>query len=73
MEDLQASIDCSDPENLCCRRCGHRGALLQMPSHHSLELSYLPFPVEEGLGRRAQSGVRNVKNTESDVNRRENL
>lgn len=29
--------------------CGHHGALIQMPSHHSMEVPYKPFPVEHGM------------------------
>ena len=32
-----------------CRACGHHGALIQMPSHHSMEMPYQPFPVEQGM------------------------
>jgi hypothetical protein len=28
--------------NSRCSRCGHHGALLQLPSHHSMELPHLP-------------------------------
>jgi hypothetical protein len=38
-------------KNPRCTKCGHRGGLLQMPSHHSLETPYQPFPTEHALRR----------------------
>jgi hypothetical protein len=32
-----------------CTRCGTRGGLIQMPSIHTSETPYLPFPVEHGV------------------------
>src|SRR5689334_20583431 len=32
-----------------CTKCGHRGGLLQVPSHHTDETPYLPFPIEQGV------------------------
>jgi hypothetical protein len=36
-------------KNPRCTKCGQRGGLLQMPSIHTSDTPYLPFPVEEGL------------------------
>ena len=32
-----------------CRRCGNRGALIQLPLHHTLDEPCVPFPVGEAL------------------------
>ena len=36
-------------KNPRCTKCGHRGGLLQVPSHHSLEMPYQPFPAEHAI------------------------